>query len=553
MTTAWLPPASLVGVQTRRLRYAEFAWRDSTQEAKALDLEQIFCCPQSYEADDLYDSDVRSEWADKYGGSGVGAAGGSGRCSVFNGTQTKGVGKTPLVTPFADPLHSSGTVMLFEAATEALFAGVYQTALPFGAVPVHAVILTGGRHAPALGTEAAAPCIRSLVVRPFVPRPAHFMRNVRHPDGMRMAGPDAPGMTLDAWRTKQAMACLGNSLKASLGLSDRDDNELALLDAGLRELNRRLAWQSAASFAKRLPHGSLSCSNISLSGAFLDFGIAGFVPSYRRLCRAHGQEPWTESALPLKTLLSLRQQLDKYRPVVRGSGVVSCDDLGKDYALHFQHRLAVELAKMAGLTEDMARACPGELLHPWLKAMRDILTCGANERFVTDAGRLAGNVAPPPPRQAGRFDLNAIFAKAGGYADAQSMDRALMPLLDHPFLRKAFVNSATQVRAWLRQHYGHAPATNIDLYLGRQALRKNQIIDGLQRESSAGLDVIQPFRRLEICADTAAIDDTIKQTLCQARHVLADLDPALPGCTGIEQVASIGEDAVHQLRGFGRV
>ncbi|MYM85875.1 hypothetical protein GTP91_01635 [Rugamonas sp. FT82W] len=549
MTAALLPPSSQVGVQTRRLKRAEFIWLDSTPQAEALDAGQVFCCPQAYEEDGLYSNDIRTEWADKYGGSGVGAAGGSGRCSTFNGIQTKGVGTTPLVAPFADPLHSSGTVTLFEAATEALFAGVYQASLPFGAVPVHAVILTGGRHAPALGTDAAAPCIRSLVIRPFVPRPAHFMRNLRNPDGMRIAGPDAPGMTLDASRTEQAMACLGKNLKTSLGLSDSENDELALLDAGLRELNRRLAWQSAASFAKRLPHGSLSCSNISLSGAYLDFGIAGFVPSYRRLCRAHGQEPWTESAWPLKTLLSLRQQLDKYRTGVRGRGVVSCDDLGKEYSLHFQHRLAVELAKMAGLTEDMASACPPELLKSWLKTMRDIWTCGARERFVTDAGQISGNAPPPPPRQTGRFDLNAIFAKAGGCAEAHSMDRALMTLLDDPFLRRAYVNSASQIRAWLRQHCGQAPATNIDIYLGSQALRKNTIIAGLQREKSAGLDVIQPFRRLEICGDTAAIAPSIKHTLAQARHVLADLDPELPGRTGIEQMACAGEHAVFKAGG----
>ncbi len=544
MTAALLPPSSLVAVETRRLARAEFAWQDSAPQSRTMDPEQVYCRPQPYEADGLYGEETRIEWADRYGGTGAGAAGGSGRCTALNGMQTKGVGVTPLVTPFEDPLHSSGTAMLFEAATEALFAGVYQASLPFGAVPVHAVVLTGGSYSQALGDDPEARCVRSLVMRPFVPRPAHFMRNLLNPDGLRAAGPDAPGMTRDARRTEQAMACLAENFKTSLTLSDNESDELTLLDAGLRELNRRLAWQCAAGFAKRLPHGSLSCSNIALSGAYLDFGISNFVPAYRRLCWAHGQEPWTESLWPLRTLLSLRQQLEKYRPAVRSSGIINCDDLGKEYGQHFQQRLAIELAKMAGLTEDMASACPAELLQAWLKAMRSTWTRGAHERFVTDAGSLIDNQSVPPPRQVGRFDLNAIFAAAGACADADSMDRELAPLLDDPFLRRTFVNSASQVRAWLRNHLGREAGRSLDAYLGLQALRKNAILPALQREKSAGLDVIKPLRHLEQHGDTAAIGPTIEQALTQARYVLADLDPALPGRTGVEQMM--------RLDGFAR-
>jgi hypothetical protein len=538
MTAALLPPSSLVGVETRRLAHAEMLWHDRGQQAAVVDPEQVFCCPQRYEAETLYGVETRLEWADRYGGVGTGAAGGSGRCTALNGLQTKGVGVTPLVAPVADALHSSGTLMLFEAATEALFAGVYQASLPFGAVPVHAVILTGGRYAQALGDDAQAPCVRSLVVRPFVPRPAHFMRNLLHPAGTRAAGPDAPGKSADAWRTEQAMAWLAANFKTSLALPGNENDELALLDAGLRELARRLAWQCAAGFAKRLPHGTLSCSNMALSGAYLDFGVSNFVPSYRRLCWAHGQEPWTESLWPLRTLLSLRQQLDKYRPVIRGQALIQCDELAEEYGRHFQLRLAVEMAKMAGLTEDMASACPPELLRTWLNVMRRTWTRGAQERFVTDPGLLADGRSAPPPRKAGCFDLNAILAAAGPCADAGTMDLALIPLLNDPVLRHDFVSAASQVRAWLRSHVG-ARATGLDLYLGRQSLRKNSELPALQREKRAGLDLLPPFRDLEIGGDTAAIGPAIDHALAQARHVLADLDPALPGDCGVDQLRAM--------------
>ncbi|HWW70112.1 MAG TPA: hypothetical protein VN089_09240 [Duganella sp.] len=534
--TAVLPPDSFVGVTTRRLAHAEIAWRDDGDPSTRIDPEQIFCVPQRYEAESLYGKETRGEWADRYGGSGVGAAGGSGRCTMLDGLQTKGSGVTPLVSPHADSLHSSGTLLLFEAATEALFAGVYQACLPFGAVPVRAVALTGGRYSQALGDDPDAHCVRSLIFRPFVARPAHFMRNLLHPDGLRAAGDDLPGLTADTWRTAQAMTCLAPNFKKSLALPADENDEAALLDAGLRELARRLAWQCAAGFAKRLPHGTLSCSNIALNGAYLDFGVSNFNPSYRRLCWAHGQEPWTESLWPIKTLLALRQQMEKYWPPVRGRGVVGCDDLSSEYGNHLQQRLAIEMAKMAGLTEDMAVACPSDLLSAWLKAMRNIWVRGAHERFVTDTGHRADGKPVPPPRRVGCYDLNAILAAAGPCADAECMDRTLTPLLDDPALRRAFVQAAIQVRAWLRAQAPDAAGGTLDAYLGRQARRKNAVLPALQREKSAGLDLLKPFRQLESSGDTDAIGSTIDQTLAKARHVLADLDPELPGDTGMAQL-----------------
>jgi hypothetical protein len=535
MTIAVLPPDSFVGVTTRRLSKATIVWEERGEHSPVIDPEQIYCCPQRYEAESLYGKETRVEWADRYGGTGLGAAGGSGRCTTLDGMQTKGVGVTPLVSPSADNLHSSGTLLLFEAATEALFSSVYQTCLPYGAVPVHAVALTGGRYHQALGDETAAHCVRSLIFRPFVPRPAHFMRNLLNPAGLRPAGDDVPGLTADTWRTAQATACLATNLKKSLELSISGKDEAAVLDAGLRELARRLAWQCAAGFAKRLPHGTLSCSNIALNGAYLDFGVSNFCPSYRRLCWAHGQDPWTESIWPIKTLLSLREQLDKYRPAMRNSGVISCEDLTTEYGRHLQTRLAVEMVKMAGLTEDLASACPPKLLEDWLKVMRNIWTRGARERFVTDTGHFADG-RMRPPRSVGNYDLNAILAVAAPCAAPLGMDRALTPLLDDPALRRDFVHAASEVRAWLRNHVGGAAAMGLDAYLGRQAKRKNAGLPTLQREKSAGFDLLRPFRQLERAGDIFAIGPAIDKALARARHVLADVDPDSPGATGIAQL-----------------
>lgn len=120
------------------------------------------------------------------------------------------------------------------------------------------------------------------------------------------------------------------------------------------------------------------------------------------------------------------------------------------------------------------------------------------------------------------------------------MDRALVPLLDDQALRADFVRAASQVRAWLRHRSGPTVGGVLDDYLGRQARRKNAVLAPLQREKSAGFDLLTQFRELEREGNTEAIGPAIDRTLVQARHVLADLDPTILGDTGFAQILLSG-------------
>lgn len=539
MTTPILPISAWVPVTTQRLRVPQVLWTSPEARSAGFDPAQVYCCPKDYEAADSYTDETRQEGADRYGGIGIGNAGGSGRCSSFvNGLQTKGVGVTPLVGPGADRFHSSGTLMLVEAATEAVFAGAYQAALPFGAVPVHAVVATGGEYLRELTHDSQARCLRALAIRPLVARPAHFMRNVLHPSGRLPMGPAAKGWSVDAVRTKQALTLLAANLKQTLALQTPDSDEIATLDAGLREVVRRFAWQCAAGFAKRLPHGTLGCSNIALSGAYLDFGLSNFVPAYRRLRWALGQDPWTEAQLPLNTLLTLRQQLGKYHlGPARAVGVISGEAMAADYGRVLQERLAIEMARMAGLTEDMAVACPPELLGKWFRAMRSIWMRGADEQFVSFSGHMSDGQPTPAPRKRRQYDLNAVLTAAGPHSEPLAMDEALQPHLDDPALRQGFVTAAAEVRAWLQSWTG-SPQQALDAYLGRQAARKNAELDLLRRDENASLSEL---RRLEVEGLTQHVGAAIDAALGQARHGLADLCPASPGNSGLEQLQALAD------------
>lgn len=466
------------------------------------------------------------EWADHYGGTDIGAAGGSGRCSAYGGLQTKGVGVTPLVGHDADEHHSSGAQSVMSAMVEALFAPVYQAALPFGAVPTLAILLVHRIESERLPITAA----RAITVRPFVLRPAHFMRNVHNLHQRQAEGAKAPGLTRDVYRVLQSLSYFTQGLQDTLGLERLD--AATTIDSGLRELARRLACQFAASFAKRLPHGSVSSSNFSLAGQFLDYGMSHFLPTYRRPTDSN-QDPWSESQRGLQTVLLLRQQLDKYFPCLRGATVVTVDELTELYGSELQRRLRIEMARMAGLTEDLANACPPELLADWLKAMQGIWLRGGQEPLVPFD---ASGTWPGLPLNPYRPDLNQVLTQAAPHGNAQAMDLAIAPVLADDVLRSRFVAASMAVRQALRPRLGGS-AAGLDAYLGFQAKRKNAVLTDLLRDSWFRITVVTQMMEEDFRPE--AVQRLLNGALNQARHTLADLTPNLPGASGIEQIQEL--------------
>ncbi len=64
--------------------------------------------------------------------------------------------------------------------------------------------------------------------------------------------------------------------------------EKASLDNALDKMINRLACQIAASRVKGIPHGSLTSSNVSVDGRFLDFGTITAVPDFGNYVLANG-------------------------------------------------------------------------------------------------------------------------------------------------------------------------------------------------------------------------------------------------------------------------
>jgi hypothetical protein len=534
MSSHLLPPSSWASVVTRHLRDPIVVWINPRADRANIDESEMFCCPQTYEPDSLYGPRVREEKADRYGGIGVGRGGGSGRCSVWGELQTKGVGVTPLVAENPDRFHRTGTMTLVEAGLEAIFGSVFERCLPFSAIPVEAVVLTGGTFVPGYTHDPTERCMRALVLRRFALRPAHFLRNLQFGKGHVPAGSVAPGWSNDAFRVMQAMDALPAAL---CGASNQPGVNCDGVADGLSEMARRLAWQAAASFAKRLPHGAMTCSNVALNGAYLDFGLSDFIPGY---ARSATPPFWMDSRLEhtahIRTLVALADHYSKYRAPTRRDAPLPPERLVEVYQMNFDRRLAIEMLKMTGITEDMALACEDVLLGDFIRVINDIMMRGNGERFVRFSGSMMDGQPTPAPRQRPTYDLSTIFTAMGGTLEPTALDRALAPCLGDEFLRRRLIEVSVAIRKGLASRMGIVDREPLSAYLRRQALRKNSDLACLRRNVNSAHDGL---RAMEANLDAQGAGATISAVVDHANEILADLDPGLPGGSGPAQIRSL--------------
>lgn len=232
----------------------------------------------------------RTLFADRYGGTFGSFHGGSGRAGSFRGLNGKGIGRTSLVSPNVDRQHSNGLLPLREAMKEAVYSEICQKELPRGAIPVLAIISCGFDYnfSTDVGPE---PC--AVLVRPDFIRPAHFERAIFFGD----AGYVGSQQYLDAERVGDAVR------KALL------NPEWNLLP---ETMFAALSCQIGAARALRLWPGRLLSSNVSTSGALVDFGSFRTIPSWNRHVGLTGELFGTELNQLRRAYLSVSFYFTKF-------------------------------------------------------------------------------------------------------------------------------------------------------------------------------------------------------------------------------------------------
>ncbi|EKO3570930.1 YdiU family protein [Vibrio metschnikovii] len=220
-------------------------------------------------------NDKKQFMADQYGSRHEICNGGSARCGINGHFQIKGIGRNPLVAANMSESHSHGKLFIDEAISEAIWGEICHKHLPYGAIRTLAIIKTNVKHK--FGYLDGAPdkhC--ALAIRETSVRPAHFER-------CTFFWPEESYRYLrdnDANRVRKAMPYLSNLLLGK--------NQNTSLGDTLNIVIDRLACQIAASRVKGIPHGSLTSSNISVDGRFLDFGTITAVPDFGNYVLANG-------------------------------------------------------------------------------------------------------------------------------------------------------------------------------------------------------------------------------------------------------------------------
>ncbi len=206
--------------------------------------------------------DKKFFFAERYGGDGISTNGGGGRCGFDGVFQLKGLGPNQLVgnrpRDAYGNSHANGFLALDVAIYEYIWAEIINIALPHGAVRSVAVI--------DLELDFEEPdkkLRRGLLVRLPAVRPAHFIRALYFKEEKKGV------LSEDARRVKEAMRKLVCFLpKPANDIKTKTLEEKIF--AGIVELAERYAEQFSAAKAKRIYHQSISASNITLSGGWMD-------------------------------------------------------------------------------------------------------------------------------------------------------------------------------------------------------------------------------------------------------------------------------------------
>lgn len=217
--------------------------------------------PHENDPDDLFLTDRRTLFADRYGASSGSAHGGSGRVGTLGRFNAKGIGRTPLVSVSTDFYHGHGCMWLEEAIRETILAEFSARVMPHGAVPVVAVIDAGCGIVWGSGEVGAR---RALVVRPAFLRLASFMRSIL----FGTSGSAGSDQHLDELRVRAMWRARwpGAGVEAVLGRAFV-----------------RMGEQYGAGRALRLWPGPPFASNVTLDGSLVDFGSFRAVPDWSRV------------------------------------------------------------------------------------------------------------------------------------------------------------------------------------------------------------------------------------------------------------------------------
>lgn len=456
-----LPDSVYVKVETMKLKNSKVLWFnfdlakemgiDFPSEGLTADFEKkvldsfAYNVPHENMGLENFDKIQKTFFADRYGGSGLGANWGAGRAASAGQFQIKGIGQTDLIGAGQTFDHAHGGASIKESINEAIWGEILHKELPHGANRVLAIIDSGTfTHWVDGGKEP-----RALIVRQDALRPAHFI-NVIFGQGK------VEQTVADIARVKATLKELPNLLPLPIGV---DRSRLSLKDKchlGFERLAQNWGEQFAAAYARRIYHGAPSPSNIELSGRFLDYGTMTSLPGFD-LAKVLGHTPafgqeFIDGHVAV-TIKSLYGSVELYGPEELKKAMPSMDKVIKDLTYFYDSAKKVELAELSGIPRHLLRWFQNSSEFKKFSYHLEILTSPLDEI----------NIDKVMPKEMGRYKISEIMNRLAQNAtlNQDKIENALKDLIPENKLRQDFTQ------------------TFKDLYLQSEALA---LRDGLKKE-----------------------------------------------------------------------
>ncbi|MYM95200.1 protein adenylyltransferase SelO family protein [Duganella vulcania] len=386
-----LPATSYVPFSCAKLKNFKILWQNRAVGTDVPLENYAFCVPALCDQESDYDKFSITAFAERYGGKGVGTNGGGVRCGNIGDWQIKGVGCNPLVGMGTDYWHAHGGATIDEAIKEVIWSEICSFTLPYGAIRTAGIILTGTKT---WKKERDKKTIadRALIIREKSIRPAHFMRSVNYnPNDLIWSS-----CVSDNDRTKNSINSLTRNFPMPSDVADPAKN----LYASIYKLLKRAAFQMAAARAKRIPHGSINCSNICLDGRYIDFGTMTAISDFGRVIISGGNpDLWNEEIAVRQTLENIYFSVLKYESDIN-KVLPNVDYFWAEFQRIFSDRLCIEFLKLTGIPEFYFEKIPLEAKISLWKVMIKIISHGNREPF-----RLTEN----SPVKFGSYHLNTIL------------------------------------------------------------------------------------------------------------------------------------------------
>lgn len=341
--------------------------------------------PIAGEPESAYLDSVRTGYADRYGGFGIGTNGGSGRAQSEGMLQCKGCGRTELVHPDIDIYHSSGSAILNEGIGEVIASQIAHRELPYGANRVIALIATGTTGSINGGTYNEP---RVLIFREDPIRPAHFIINSTNKE-------DATEQRRFKWMNQQLVKLLPQKAGATFS-SDADQ-----LAKGLTEMLERMAETLAFSYARGLHHGAFTPSNLELSGRAVDFGSFIQYLGYPQAYRVDWIGPFGSHTVVTRMIKEFLDNVRNGVPEELKSAVMTSSAGNRIYLNHYQRRVKHHMAVLAGFPEEILVRLPKRNGTAALGSVLVQLSKVGNETVIDASSR--------NPGKTGTYDLPKIL------------------------------------------------------------------------------------------------------------------------------------------------